>query len=293
MASESNLDISFNSETHEYYCAIGSMCNPISLQLRKLSPVKSFPCSVPGWQLVFRGQGGMGSIEPDENACMHAVVHLMSKEDMIVLDGIELSYSRHPVTCHLYEQGITVQATAYIMDPKKMDLTKPSALPGERYLDIIARGCQHYGVQQHYIDWLKAQPCVPRRKPEDYRTFPIPEQTPIMHFSQLVGKDGSNDTDLLCAINGKVLKFVGDREQMVFRFAQKNYSGQDITCRIASYLYEPLYKPAFHRSDMSPEHCRFAEDILANWGANNWIVVGILPAEEASDNCGCGDSGDK
>lgn len=62
---------------HEWYLAIGSvsncfsyglfsapsrfylqMMNPISLSLRSLTPVRSYPVRVPQWKLVFLGFGG-------------------------------------------------------------------------------------------------------------------------------------------------------------------------------------------------------------------------------------------
>lgn len=64
-----------------------------------------------------------------------------------ILDAMESIYNRHPVICSLYAPGIsmnclsTLSATAYVMDESKMDHTRPTSLPSERYLDIIALVC--------------------------------------------------------------------------------------------------------------------------------------------------------
>jgi hypothetical protein len=89
-------------EGYEWYMAIGSMMNPTSLALRELTPVRSYPARVPGWQLVFKGKGGMASIDRVDSEHFHGVLHLMSHADMKTLDSIESIYNRHPVTCHLY-----------------------------------------------------------------------------------------------------------------------------------------------------------------------------------------------
>ena len=38
----------------EWYLAIGSMINPVSLQLRKLKPIRSYAARADGWKLVFK-----------------------------------------------------------------------------------------------------------------------------------------------------------------------------------------------------------------------------------------------
>lgn len=68
----------------EWYLAIGSMINPVSLSLRNLKPIRSYPAYAPGWKLIFKGFAGMASIEQDGVSCMHGVAHLMTKEDMKV-----------------------------------------------------------------------------------------------------------------------------------------------------------------------------------------------------------------
>ncbi len=58
---------------HQWYLAIGSMMNPVSLKLRGLEPVRSYPARVPDWELVFVGAGGMASLQQTDGAFMHGV----------------------------------------------------------------------------------------------------------------------------------------------------------------------------------------------------------------------------
>jgi len=50
-------------ETYVNYFAIGSMINPVSINLRDIYPIKSLPAELYGYELVFVGLGGMASIE--------------------------------------------------------------------------------------------------------------------------------------------------------------------------------------------------------------------------------------
>lgn len=156
-------------------------------------------------------------------------------------------------------------------------MSKPSGLPGERYIDIITRGCEHFGVDAEYTQWLRTIPVQPRRCRDEYRSLPVPENVPEMELSAIANCKGENDGDLCVAINGKVIKFIGDRSSQQFRMRQKN-GGEDITHWYAKMLYEPLYPPPFNACDMTPEHAAWAEELVAGYGAQNWQVIGLLPS---------------
>ncbi len=57
-----------------WYFAIGSMCNPTSMNLREMFPKQSMPGILHGWKLVFHGKGGMGNIEADTSESFHGVL---------------------------------------------------------------------------------------------------------------------------------------------------------------------------------------------------------------------------
>lgn len=91
------------------------MINPVSLKLRNLNPVRSYPARVDGWKIVFLGMGGMASLAREDGAHMHGVLHLLTDAEMKVLDEIESVYCRAEVPCTLYDQHTTVSGSAYVM----------------------------------------------------------------------------------------------------------------------------------------------------------------------------------
>lgn len=136
------------------------MINPVSVKLRDLTPIRSYPACCPNWKLVFVGQGGFASIEKDESSSLHGVLHLMSRDNMSSLDKFESSYNRRPVLCRAYLPGqsksrfIEIEATAYVMDENKLDKSKPPKPPSERYLDIILKVSYCFKVFDLFILFL-------------------------------------------------------------------------------------------------------------------------------------------
>ena len=168
----------------EWYFAIGSMVNPTSLRLRKLTPLESYCGILRDWKLVFLGDCGMASILPCSSTApatragpfhrgdFHGVLHRLPKEQMNKLDVIESSYDRLEVEIECYD-GVTQRAVVYKMAEQKLDPSKPDALPSERYLDIISQGLVHHGVHAEYIRWVRGHSCVKRKLPSAYKKIPI------------------------------------------------------------------------------------------------------------------------
>jgi len=252
-----------------WYFAIGSMINLTSMNLRNLFPRQSMPGVLHGWKLVFRGVGGMGDIEEAAGESFHGVLHQLTCAEFQHLDSIEAVYKRTPVVVDTYD-GRKINAFAYKMDPSKMGpQTQPDSLPGERYLDIITRGCRHFGVSEEYIKWLEKVPTVPRKKPEEYRTVPAPPPV-VISAAELAAGVGATPYDpavpLLVSINGKVLQWVVTPDtpgmQMMYSWSQKRYAGTDCTVMVAKTLYEPMF-PIPTTYEAMPPVCRgWAEDLF-------------------------------
>jgi len=239
------------------------MINNISLALRNVFPLESHPAILREWKLVFQGAGGMANVHSCPGSYFHGVLHLLTSEQMKTLDKIEASYKHVDVQVELYD-GRCVEAAVYKMDEAKIDPTIPNRPPSERYIDIIVRGCVHYGVAQSHIDWLKEQHFVPRKSPKDYNKIPTP---PSIFFTQqeLSTMDGLEGRDMGYSMNGKVLKFVGTPQQKLrFAFVTNNYAGTDATLRVARMLYEPLYPVAESLDKMPLEHRSYCEDATAS-----------------------------
>jgi len=285
-------------ENTEFYFAIGSMCNPVSLALRGLKPLGSWPAKLSGWQLEFRGAGGMGNVRQEEGASFHGVLHLMTHDDMIALDKIEGSYLRLPVPVELYD-GRFIQSTVYKMDENRL-LTPTNNPPGERYLDIIARGLKHFGVIDEYISWIQAHNCVPRKKLHECRVIPIArplqplkpcEDSAVLndHLSwrglltaeQVAQCDGKEGRPLMAVLSGKVLEWQGPLDAAQYQYAMANHAGKDITVGMAKNLYEPRFPIPTTREALPMEHMALIEDMFFGWAFTGptpfWKCVGIAP----------------
>ncbi|CAF4816255.1 unnamed protein product, partial [Rotaria sp. Silwood2] len=87
-----------------WYFAMGSMMNPISLFLRDILPLMSYPAKCLNYKIVFRPSMGMADIEPCSEGEIHGVVHLLSDEQMRRLDAIEAIYHRIVVNSINYQE---------------------------------------------------------------------------------------------------------------------------------------------------------------------------------------------
>jgi hypothetical protein len=249
-----------------YYFAIGSMINPTSLNSRKVFPSVSVPAVLEGWALKFTGKSGMATSVFDGESSFHGVVHQVSSSEMEVLDAIESSYDRvladatlyngRTVNVYVYSRLGTNSSNAQQMG-KAWDLSSEHP-PSERYIDIITRGCKHYGVSQVHIDWLFSLETTPRKERSAYLSFTVPENAKKYSTMFLKRQTGQNGARLVLSINGKLLEHTGNASQGHWKFATK-HGGQEIAYKMSSYLFEPAFgdPPACyeHMSEQHREWC--------------------------------------
>jgi len=72
-----------------WYGGIGSMMSPTALSLRKIFPSKSIWCSIDGFRKIFVKPSGMATLYKDEGAVVHCVAHLITSEELKILEGRE------------------------------------------------------------------------------------------------------------------------------------------------------------------------------------------------------------
>jgi len=273
-----------------WYFAIGSMMNPVSLNLRHLHPKQSMPGILRDWKLVFRGFGGMGDIDPSPGSSFHGVLHQVTRREFAILDSIEATYRRTPVKVETYD-GRVMDAFAYKMDESKLDKSAPDALPGERYLDIIIRGARHYGVDANYIhDVLEKVKVEPRKKREQYRKLPNPPDVTITK-EELAKGTGIPPAPLRISVYGKVLQWRSDlpstpQREFFYRWAQQRYAGQDITLQLSKVLYEPNFPVPTTYEKMTTQMKEWAEELFYGfcrapyppdgYFCGNWESIGWL-----------------
>lgn len=125
-----------------HYFAIGSMTNRTALLLRDITPISSQAAFLPGYRLLFRGSGGMATVErvPFEGFSLspvdavdypfegvHGVLHLLTAAQMKLMDEFEGGYFRRPCVVRL-PNGTEVKSSFYQMDRRKWAYT-PSSNP--------------------------------------------------------------------------------------------------------------------------------------------------------------------
>ena len=89
---------------------------------------------------------------------------------------------------------------------------------------------------------------------------------------------------MMIAVNGKVLRWVGDLSdpsaRMMYEYTASRYAGTDVTFKWSRMLYEPKYRIATCYSDMQDDHKAWVEDMFANRFTGNqqpnYVCVGLL-----------------
>ena len=270
--------IEHGQDLYLWYFAIGSMINPVSVHLRDLTPLVSYPARCDNHQLVFRDHCGMADIEECPGMEFHGVVHLLPIEQMLRLDKVEHMYERVTVNITDY-QGRSRLAFVYKMTLVD-DEERTKTLPTERYIDIIAKGCEYFGICSSYINRLKYdQPVIPRKSSVDYRTIDdLPAET-YFTIDDLQRHNG-NDPNLpiWIAVNGKILEYdclpsIDDSDyenhKRFYDFILSCFAGREVAHVISRTWYEPMYPVPLTENDLCDGHRALAEDMCVSWGLNN------------------------
>ena len=255
-----------------WYFAIASMCNPISLANRDLTVLQSSPAIVMNYALHFFGPSGMAGAVKEDGASFHGVLHKMSSADKLKLDQIEMGYDAVPCTVELYDGTTNETALIYVMNAQKLheyygEKEHENQPPTERYLQIITEGCTHYGVDDDYIQHLKALEYQPRKDPSQFQTLPLSENLPTMTLADVAAADGHDGKPLYTTCNGKVLHHRGLPTQFAEKLQQykidKNSHSYEVW--LHTMLYDPLYGVIKSQADVTKLCAASTEDQLVVW----------------------------
>jgi len=254
-----------------FYVGIGSMMNPVSMRLRGLRPLQSWPVRCVGVTRRFWGKYGMAEIFFDPGAEFHGVLHQMTAEDMAALDRMERGYIRREVDCRRYD-GSRVVGTAYQFDREKL-MVNEARPPSQRYLDLMVEGMLHFGCDAEAIAKVRATPNPsPRTQPADYRRLASPPDAGSFTWDEVVASDGLEGRALRVVFNGRVMRFVepgGVDPAVVEARRQRELAnaGRDVTHSGGRFRYDPLFPPASGVEAMSDAHRAFAEHTYASFVA--------------------------
>ena len=269
-----------------WYFAIGSMMHPKSCEGRDFVPIRSRPAKLIGFKLGFFTKMGMAEAIPSSpDSYMHGVLHQVTPQQMLQLDQIEMGYLRQtgtaiPYGCEKEEEYVT--ATVYCRDEEKIKQLKSrfsknrksgaegkeeeeeeaEAIPTQRYIDLLAEGASHWGVDQEYIDMIRNRKVRPRTDPADFRNIPpptdsqnfdsIPEDTPDeIHFS----------------LNGKIVCYTYPNDHMMYQMTRTTKSGRGphIEMNTARIIYDPKYGLPSTLDEFTKEHSAYIEDLTWRW----------------------------
>jgi len=243
-----------------WYFTFGALMNRTSLRMRGVVPAASQAAKLPGYSLGFRGSMGMASAIPGSATdAIYGVAHCISSVDRTQLDASEASYTQVSATVFTVEEEL-LHCLVNVMRPELCAEARP---PSERYLALLIEGCVQHGVDNAWVAQLRATPCTPRPTPAEFACFPSPQSDRLMSLVDLAMEDG-----LCFAVNGKVLRFVGDVAtavgQAVRRQIEAHGIGRDHTLPIALEYYDPIYGAVASLGEMTMEHRCFTEHMIAS-----------------------------
>ena len=243
------------------------MMNPVSLNARGIFPVESKPAEILDYDIIFFGGSGMACAEPKEGKSFHGVVHKVSEDQMKILDSIEGTYGRVPSKAKLYD-GSILDCSVYSDPTGKIDRSNDKP-PTERYITIMTDGAKLHGVKQEYIDWLLNHEKQPRKKPEEFNSYPLPENAPTWTMEDVLKGNGLDGAPIYTLLNGKVLEYVlpddyKNREER-HKWARENLAGKDREIKMNKMLYDPKYGIKDSVAEMTPEHRAALEDMINTW----------------------------
>jgi len=225
------------------------------------------------YKLLFFGPSGVAGAVAEEGKSFHGVLHKMTKDDKKKLDIIEMGYDADPCKVRLYD-GSEKDAVIYVLNWEKVKNYFPGGKPEdkpptERYITIIIEGCEHYGVNQEYIDLLKSHEFQERNSPSTFEKFPVLEGTPTMTITDVELGDGIDDNPVYTTCNGKVLKHEGLPSHHLERIQSSKSKGiHSYEVILNTVLYDPLFGIIKTQDDVSKLCAASTEDQLVKRGEN-------------------------
>jgi hypothetical protein len=284
MSTEST-DISHSTdETTVFFFAIGAMMNKVSLELRKVVPIQSWPAEIIDHDLGFFGSLGFAEAIPSEGKSFHGVLHKLHKSDMDMIDKIEVGYIRSPAKIRLYN-GDIIHGCVYTKE--NLFHSSGDKPPTERYMDLLILGCVQHGVDESHIEWLKHLEVQPRRKPHEFRQIPVADGLRTWTMDEVARGHGQDGAPIYFAINGKVVEYVSPKDMSSPAYKMSRvYAGCHLELLLSRNAYEPKYGYFDNIEDFTREHAAYCEDFyvgIAAMGAVTYVAVGIIEQKYKDD----------
>eukprot|EP00899_Mesostigma_viride_P017097 jgi/Mesvir1/25389/Mv01428-RA.1 len=278
------------------YFGFGAMCNRIGMARRGVNSLCQWPARLEGFRCSFE-IGGMATLMHAEGERMHGVLHELSPADASMLRESESGGNdMEEVQVIPYHPGGGFDYAPELVWVFVFKGDVPSwrrTHPQERYIRIIAAGCQEVGVEASWIEWLTSLAVVEDRRPEDWLRIDdsvAGRSDGYCHWSM----------DVVESYRGQEVVFVLGYPRQVVRidyapddetgraFGLQLFSGRDITYRTCRNLYEPLLPDAPNPEDIQPVHRQWVESmIVETWAGivergGKVTILGYLDEDPAT-----------
>lgn len=252
-----------NSEENVWYLAIGSMMLPQSYEQRNFHPLASQPAELLDYKLNFFGGVGFAEAVPAPGESLHGVMHMVTPQQMVELDKLEVGYVRKLGKARPYDgKGENnndtkelVEVTVYCR-PSMDTVNKP---PAERYLEILIAGAKHWGVDPTYIQFLQEHEFQPRTLPTDFLSFGDPP--PESHYTEV--PETTEDGEVYFSLNGKIIhaSYPPGHSHGAYLIHMRLYKGPHFEVGLSQLALDLKYGVVKDIKDCSPEHSGYLEDV--------------------------------
>lgn len=131
------------------YFAYGSNLDPAGMQHRCPAATPAGRASLAGWRLTFRG---VADVEPADGQTVEGLLWHCTNECIASLDiyeGVRGGYYRKERLDVRREDGTTVRALVYVMNPDRLD---NMSMPSVGYLETIVRGYEAFGLPREALE---------------------------------------------------------------------------------------------------------------------------------------------
>mmetsp|Transcript_20339 Transcript_20339/g.48369 ORF Transcript_20339/g.48369 Transcript_20339/m.48369 type:complete len:551 (-) Transcript_20339:100-1752(-) len=198
-----------------------------------------------------------------------------------------------------------VKAYTFVMkdfDESKLLSSKIEKLPGERYLKLIATGMRTYGIDEDYInDQIMSVPYIPKRKPEQYRTFstaavssstPLPRITFAKYRSKLCSHNyrKTSPDDVFFISQGRVIKVERPDDPknpslVWLRDRVMGLTGKECTLRIHQTVVDPDIPMVDTPEEITTQHDQWCENHMVEWMEQGGLRgIAIFEIDDDSDH---------
>ena len=270
--------------SYVWYVGIGSMMNVTAIKLRNIHPTISLACLIHDHIRTFMDPVGPASVETSIGKIVPAVAHMITQEEMVVLEGREPPSKMLKATIDSsldsVWNGFTI--TSYVSVGVTSSITGSAytihGQPSERYYQMMVEGAAMAGshpaaLQQiQSISYLKETPIDQLKSFKISRTY---QQYTIEELSQI----RSN----VVIFWNKILQLKSkiDEKKWNRKALERTFSDTDFTTYLTTQFYHPRYGvPSIACNNVN--YWKYMENMASGFFFSNYEVIGYVDVKECT-----------